>query len=119
VVRNLVDLMRKVLIDHARRKLTQKRQHARVPMDSAIESLGKEGVNLLDFEDELRLLEQDGERGQQIALALKLRFFTGFSIQEIATMMECSTKQVGNLLRFGKRWIGNRVQHNHEDREER
>lgn len=75
--------MRQVLVDYARRHRSDKRGGAfeRVELEEASASIREECDEILAMEEALRRLE---ERNHRQAEFVKLRFFTGLSLEETA-----------------------------------
>ncbi len=101
-------LMRQVLVDLARRRLTRKRGASLIffTLDDAAEAIaGKvldcESLLALDKAlDELSRL--DPRQGQIVAL----RFFAGFGVEEIADCLQLSPTTVKREWRTAKLWLG-------------
>jgi RNA polymerase sigma factor (TIGR02999 family) len=101
--------MRRVLIDHARRRGADRRQgeRRRVPLDELVESLeNSHRLNLLDLEAALEELEQFSPR--QAAVVVR-RFFGGFALPEIAEHLEVSLSTVEKDWRLARAWLRKRL----------
>lgn len=86
-------VVRAVLVDHARARRAIKRGAGEVPIDLAIagESLGAAPVDLLDLDAALQSLEAlDKEQGRIV----ELRYFAGLSIDETAEALGTSASTV-------------------------
>lgn len=103
--------MRRVLVDHARRRNSQKRGGGARPM--GLDTL--EGVipaqapsqNILDLDEALgRLLALNERTGR----ALELHYFGGLSYDEIAESLDISSATVHRDLRFGRAWLYKELQ---------
>ena len=97
-------MMRRVLVNHARDRLADKRgggaEH--VPLTLAGEGIGAEEVNLLDLHDALdRLTESDPRKGKIV----ELKFFGGLTTDEIAEMLKVSTATVERDWKFARAWL--------------
>jgi RNA polymerase sigma factor (TIGR02999 family) len=97
-------MMRRVLVNHARDRLADKRgggaEH--VPLTLAGEGIGAEEVNLLDLHDALdRLTESDPRKGKIV----ELKFFGGLTTDEIAEMLNVSTATVERDWKFARAWL--------------
>ena len=102
--RTAAESMRRILIDHARRK--QQVRHG-----GGQERISLEGLDLADDQDGQRLL-QVNEALDRLALVdatkaeiVKLRFFAGLKNQEIADMLGISERTVERAWRFAKAWL--------------
>lgn len=98
------EAMRRVLVDRARRRNSQKRggDHWRVPMrDSAMEA--KESpIEILEVNE---LFDRFAEIHPQQAAVAKLRYFAGFSLTEIATSLGISVGSAHRYWDFSKAWL--------------
>lgn len=102
--RTAAECMRRILIDHARRK--QQVRHG-----GGLERVSLEGLDLADDHDGQRLL-QVNEALDRLALQdatkaeiVKLRFFAGLENREIAEMLGISERTVERAWRFAKAWL--------------
>ncbi len=82
-------LMRFILVDHARRKARDKRggDACRVPLDEAVLTYEARSIDLLDLDDALAALVLLDPRQAEI---VELRFFGGLSIEETAEALALS-----------------------------
>ncbi len=97
-------MMRRVLVNHARDRVADKRgggaEH--VPLTLAGEGIGAEEVNLLDLHDALdRLSESDPRKGKIV----ELKFFGGMTTDEIAGVLNVSTATVERDWKFARAWL--------------
>jgi RNA polymerase sigma factor (TIGR02999 family) len=99
-------LMRQILVDHARRRLTAKRNGRKVSLDEAIGLPGGRSADLVALDCGLKELEKVDERKFK---AVELRYFGGLSVEEIAEMLELSTKTVRRDLAFAEAWLYQQV----------
>jgi RNA polymerase sigma-70 factor, ECF subfamily len=97
-------LMRRVLVDHARGRGRAKRGGA-IKMLSLEESLaipvGRD-TNIVELDDALNLLAATDARK---AKTVELRFFGGFSVEETAKVLNVSVSTVMNDWKFAKVWL--------------
>jgi RNA polymerase sigma factor (TIGR02999 family) len=100
-------LMRRVLIDHARRLKAAKRSlRGRLPLDSELgwtESIDEQSVDLSTALEELQVLDATGVR------ALELRYFLGCTGEETAALLGLSASTVDRSLRFSLAWLHSRL----------
>lgn len=97
--------MRRVLVDHARRKQALKRgEHpVRVTLLSReVDRQNTEAVQLLELDAVLNRLAEADSRKASIA---DLHYFGGLTREEIAAETGLSTATVGRELRFVRSWI--------------
>lgn len=97
-------VMRKILLDHARRRHAEKRgQGARnLPLDDGLEIVESLDVDLKRLEDALKDLARLDPRQSQI---VELRFFAGLSVSEIEEVLGCSRATVIRDWRTAKLWL--------------
>ena len=86
--------MRQILVDHARKRKTDKRggDYVRASMDIVLDNF--EASNRCQFEDleaALSSLEEDSPRQREV---VELRFFSGLSVEEVADVLEVSVGTV-------------------------
>jgi RNA polymerase sigma-70 factor, ECF subfamily len=97
-------LMRRVLIDHARGHLRQKRGGAQVtlPLNEALAFSPEHSEDLLRLDEALhRLSKLDPRQGQVV----ELRFFGGLSVEETAEYLKISPKTVKRDWAVAKAWL--------------
>ena len=101
-----VDQMRKILIDHYRRRRTVKAggQQTRVPLDSVLDQVlneleSKTKCDLLALEDALEVL---GRRQPRQAEVVRLRFYGGLNHRQIADLLNVSISTVEREWRLAK-----------------
>ena len=95
--------MRRILVDHARRRRSQKRGGSweRVTLSDATTPDGDE-VELLDLDEALEALEALDVRLVRI---VELRFFGGLTVQEIAEQLGLGVSTVEKDWRMAKAWL--------------
>jgi RNA polymerase sigma factor (TIGR02999 family) len=96
--------MRRVLVDHARGRLRQKRggRRERVPLDD-VAGLGCERLpELVALDDALVALAKIDRRK---AAVVELRYFGGFSVEETAEILGISAPTVGRHWRLARAWL--------------
>jgi RNA polymerase sigma-70 factor, ECF subfamily len=102
------DVMRKILIDHARRKNAQKRDGGqKILLDEAVSFSNEKELDLLKLDEALKTLEKlDGRQ----ARIVELRFFGGLSIEETAYVLKISETTVKREWTFAKAWFQRELQ---------
>ncbi|HVS17741.1 MAG TPA: ECF-type sigma factor [Planctomycetota bacterium] len=106
--------MRRVLIDHARRRSADKRPSAaaRVPLDGVLEVLEERGPDLLVLNEALERLDSvDG----QLARIVEMRFFAGSSNAEVAAALGVSERTVERGWKTAQAWLRNAIGSSAED----
>lgn len=99
--------MWQVLIDYVRRRKNQKaggkhKQAQNVNLDQLAAAYEKQTGDLLKFDEVLEELRREHPVGAQI---VELRFFGGFTVQEIAPMLDMGVRSVEREYRFAKGWL--------------
>src|SRR5215469_13379 len=85
-------LMRQILVDHARaRKAAKRNGGARVTVEDVAGLLPNQGVDLIELDDALKSLAQ---LDAQQSLIVELRFFGGLSIEETSQVLGISPATV-------------------------
>ena len=97
-------LMRRILIDFARARTSQKRggSAAHLPLDDAILVSNSPRVDLLALDDALQALAAVDERQARV---VELRFFGGLDVRETAAVLEVSPETVHRDWRLAKEWL--------------
>ncbi len=98
-------LMRRILVDHARKKQTLKRNGASVQMtiDAALAPSGNDvNVDLVAMDELLDQLSQHNARHGRV---VELRFFAGLTIDEVAQTLEISPTTVKDDWRVARAWL--------------
>lgn len=97
-------LMRRVLVDEARKRLNQKRggEFTRVEIDAVQLNSQPREFELLALDEALARLAEFAPRKCKV---VELRFFGGLSIEEAAVVLEVSTDIVKREWRTAKLWL--------------
>jgi RNA polymerase sigma factor (TIGR02999 family) len=97
-------LMRRILIEHARRRRTEKRGGGlrRLPMEVLLEQCEQERVDVHALNDALEALAQKFERAAQV---VTLRTIGGYSAAEVSALLEVSLSTVEKDFRFARAWL--------------
>lgn len=99
--------MRRVLVDHARRRRSQKRGGALVPIEFGDLLTVHNDVELIDLDRALsQLIELDPRAGR----IFELTVFGGMSAVEIAKMFELSDRMIRYELAHARAWVLQRLQ---------
>ncbi|HEY4320175.1 MAG TPA: sigma-70 family RNA polymerase sigma factor [Gemmatimonadales bacterium] len=105
-------VMRRVLVDHARRRRTAKRGGVHVTLDEALQSPAPTAAAALDVEvldDALTRLAAADPRSAQV---VELRFFGGLDLAEVAETLDLSVATVKRDWQFARGWLA----HDMDDR---
>lgn len=97
-------MMRRILVDHARHRLSEKHGGARekLSLDEAIHWSEKRNWDLVALDDALNQLASLDERKSRI---VELRFFAGLSVEEIAQALGISPATVMRDWALAKAWL--------------
>jgi len=98
------EAMRRILIDHARRRQAQIRggDRDRVPLTEIEQQTAAQDQRLLDLDEALTRLESDD---QQKANLVKLRFFAGLTNEQAAAALGISTATAQRLWAYSRAWL--------------
>lgn len=98
------EMMRRILVNHARDRAAQKRGGGleRVTLGAARDLVGRDEVDLSDLNDALERLAAHDPRK---ARGVELRFFAGMTTPEIAEVMQVSEATVERDWRFARAWL--------------
>jgi len=97
-------LMRRILVEHARAHHAQKRggNAAKLSLDEVINHFPGREITLVALDDSLKELERLDERQSKI---VELRFFGGLTTEEIAEVLSISTATVEREWRSARAWL--------------
>jgi RNA polymerase sigma-70 factor, ECF subfamily len=103
-------LMRRVLVDHARGRGRAKRGGAiqKLSLEESLAIPVGQDTNIVELDDALNLLEAVDARK---AKTVELRFFGGFSVEETAKVLNVSISTVMNDWKFAKVWLLREMQY--------
>lgn len=102
-------LMRRILVDHARQHHAAKRGGADLkllPLDEAEVALDVEGIDLIALDEALKRLALLDEQQSRV---VELRFFSGLSVEETAEVLSMSARTVKREWRAAKAWLWNEL----------
>ena len=98
------EMMRRILVDHARRRKMAKRSGgwARVTLDEAVMTHDPANVDLLDLDAALSELASFDPRKSRVA---ELRFFGGLSLEDIGEALSISRATVEREWQAARAWL--------------
>ncbi len=101
-------LMRRILVDHARRHRRKKRGGAldKVEFDEALALSVSRDLNLIALDDALQDLAALNPQHSQI---VELRFFGGMTIEEVAEVLDVSPRTVQREWRMARAWLRRQI----------
>lgn len=96
--------MRRVLVDHARKRLAEKRGGAaeRVPLSEGMRLQVEDPLQMLALDEAMTRL---AVRNPRVARVVELRFLGGLSVEETAAALAVSTERVRLDWRFARAWL--------------
>jgi RNA polymerase sigma factor (TIGR02999 family) len=95
-------LMRQILVDHARRQQAGKRAGVKVSLEETVTFAQERSADLIALDGSLSALEKFDARKCR---AVELRYFGGFSTEEIARTLDVSPATVKRDLRMAETWL--------------
>jgi RNA polymerase sigma-70 factor, ECF subfamily len=97
-------IMRNILVDHARRRQSEKRGGGmqRVTLDATVAAQEQEAVDVIVLDDALQRLEAIFPQQGRI---VELRYFAGMTIEETAEAMRTSPATVKREWALAKAWL--------------
>ena len=97
-------VMRQILVDHARRSKAAKRGGGgeRVPLDEALELPSGRAAAVVALDDALEVLRKCDERKARL---VELRFFGGLTAEESAELLDLPVQTVRRELRVAQAWL--------------
>lgn len=101
--------MREVLIDHARRRATDRRGGGwrRLPLDHVVDYFEEQGLDVVAVHEALdRLAELNGRQAQ----VMTLRYFGGMTVPEVAAALGVSVVTVERDWRLARAWLATQLQ---------
>ena len=105
-------VMRRLLIDHARKKRATKRQIPEIQAGQAVMTM-QEAEELLDLN---RALDQLERLNARYAMVVELRYFGGLSIEETAEVLQTSPMTVKRNWTAARAWLKQQMQPGRETR---
>jgi RNA polymerase sigma factor (TIGR02999 family) len=99
--------MRRVLVDHARRRGRAKREGVRVELAESLAGTPEPDLDLVALEDALSALESTEP---ELARLVEMRFFAGMEPADIARVEQKSERTVRRDLLFARGWLRRRLE---------
>jgi RNA polymerase sigma factor (TIGR02999 family) len=102
-------MMRRILVDHARAHNAGKRGHEyqKLSLDENIDQAFERGAELIALDDALKLL---AEVDEQKARIVELRYFGGLSVEETAEVLGVTPVTIKRHWRMTKAWLYGQMQ---------
>jgi RNA polymerase sigma factor (TIGR02999 family) len=104
MVHAVAEAMRRILIEHARRRARLKHggDRQRVTLSLVDEALPEEPEDILALDEALRRLEKKDARAAEV---VHLRFFAGLSIDQTAIAMALSPRTIKREWEWARAWL--------------
>lgn len=101
-------IMRRVLVDYAKRRCAEKRggRRHRVQIDDEMAVVDAFAIDVLDLDRALSELEVVNERSARV---IEYRYFGGLEIDEVAAALDVSERTVKRDTRFARAWLAARL----------
>jgi RNA polymerase sigma factor (TIGR02999 family) len=105
-------IMRRVLVDHARARLAQKRgaDAPRVLLSELHHEGAQPSMDAAELIDLDRALDELTAAEPRLARLVELRFFSGLGIDEASALLGCSPRTAKRDWVFARAWLLNRLQ---------
>jgi RNA polymerase sigma factor (TIGR02999 family) len=98
------EAMRRILVDHARKKLSQKRgqraQHEELTEEALVLQTDPENLLLVN-----EALEKLAAKDPAAAELVKLRYFVGFTMEEAASALNLSKRTAEGIWSYARSWL--------------
>jgi RNA polymerase sigma factor (TIGR02999 family) len=94
--------MRRVLVDHARRRRAKKRDAGEGPEPLTVAGADGEAADLLDLD---RALDLFARRFPRQARVVEMRYFSDLEFDDVALALEVSPRTVKRDWRFARAWL--------------
>jgi RNA polymerase sigma factor (TIGR02999 family) len=103
------EAMRRILVDQARRRLAAKRGGGahREQLDESAIAAPDSGVDVIALND---VLDQLAEADPVAANVVKLRFFAGFTMDEVAEALGMSVRSAQDVWAYARSWIRDKLE---------
>jgi RNA polymerase sigma factor (TIGR02999 family) len=97
-------VMRRILVDHARARRSQKRggEGRPVPLDEGLVVAAKPDRDLVSLDDALKALAAFDQRKARV---VEMRYFGGLSVEETAEFLKVSPQTVLRDWKLAKAWL--------------
>ena len=101
-------MMRRILVDHARKQQVAKRGGAisKLSLEEAVDFPAARDVDLLSLDEAMKSLERLNPQQSRI---VELRFFGGLSIEEVAEVLHVSATAVKRDWAMSKAWLHQQI----------
>lgn len=96
--------MRRILVDHARKKVAEKRGGSsfNLSLDEALTVAEEKDLDVIALDDALKALAEKSERQAAI---VEMKYFSGMTVEEIANHFDCSKRKIEGEWTIIKAWL--------------
>ena len=103
-------IMRRILVDAARARTTEKRggEIVKLDLNESIDGTPERGRQLVKLDEALDALAQFDERKAQV---VEMKFFGGLSVEEIAEVLKVSPRSVMRDRNLARAWLAREMAH--------
>jgi RNA polymerase sigma factor (TIGR02999 family) len=103
--------MRRLLVDHARGKMAQKRgaDAPKVLINEEFHDGLQPSMDAAELIDLDRALDELAAAAPRLSRLVELRFFSGLGIEEASSLLGCSTRTAKRDWAFARAWLLNRL----------
>jgi RNA polymerase sigma-70 factor (ECF subfamily) len=98
--------MRRILVDHARKRHVREGQLQRVPLDEFLAYFEEKNLDFIALDEALDRLSSVNERQ---GLVVVLRFFAGLTTAQVADVLDVSVATVEGDWRFARAWLRGQI----------
>lgn len=104
-------IMRRLLVDHARAKMAQKRgsDTPKVVLGEGYREGIQPSMDAAELIDLDRALDELAAEAPRLARLVELRFFSGLDIEEASSLLGCSTRTAKRDWAFARAWLLHRL----------
>ncbi len=104
-------IMRRLLVDHARGKMAQKRgsDAPKVVVSEGFHDQVQPSMDAAELIDLDRALDELAAEAPRLARLVELRFFSGLDIEEASSLLGCSPRTAKRDWAFARAWLLNRL----------
>jgi RNA polymerase sigma factor (TIGR02999 family) len=104
-------IMRRILVDHARASLAQKRGAGspRVQLDEGMQRQAVPAMDAAELIDLDRALDELAAAEPRLSRLVELRFFGGLTIEEVSDLLDCSPRTTKRDWVFARAWLLHRL----------
>jgi RNA polymerase sigma-70 factor (ECF subfamily) len=98
--------MRRILVDHARKRQAREGRFHRVPLDDLLAYFEEKKLDFIALDEALDRLSTVNERQ---GLVVVLRFFAGLTAAQVADVLDVSVGTVEGDWRFARAWLRGQI----------